>query len=458
MHKVIWLALFALGLAFTNVCHAQLRCEESDTYDSCAARLAGQLNDMANDAMLAGVAAKNTGLSTLSTIADFLPPLRAVVESHGLGGMDGTLGFEWSNPLRLPPQEQNKLVFELTKSELYEPMKNGLRAAGLASEIGALEDKISEADDLAIGFAWSRASARHGRDPRLHPDIVDQILRLVHVPSTDDSALHDFEARVFEAAAETDREIDLNAPFDSNGMTPEERQTYMRLVEDAILGHHRTMREFGEQLRQLGFYRFLDLVNNQPQWSFTAKYRVRDDAVGPDELKVSFSYEMGWANVNAYRRFQQRSCNGQSATDCLASYLARPDVIADLQQSLRVSIKAEYSKLGRIDFALPNDAFRYYAEPSERFSIAAGFGRYLGGELQGAARTRLDLSLGYEDFSDDPNRQARGLATAALTFPVANGLFLSFGAVYATKPEFRGDVDEELSARAGVLYKLLPWD
>jgi hypothetical protein len=35
------------------------------------------------------------------------------------------------------------------------------------------------------------------------------------------------------------------------------------------------------------------------------------------------------------------------------------------------------------------------------------------------------------------------------------GFFLSLGAVYATKPEFRGDVDEEIGARAGFLYKIL---
>jgi hypothetical protein len=443
-----------LGVLVGGVAQAQMRCEESDTYNSCSDRLAGQLADLGGDALLSEVAAKNTGAG--STINDFLPPLRAIVESHGLGGVDGALGFEWSNPLRLPKREQNKLVFELAKSELYDPMKSSLREAGLAGEIDALEDKIDEADDISVGFSYSRASARHGRDPRLHADIVDQLLRTITVPPTNDSTLTDFEAAVFEAAAETDREIDLDAPFDSNGMTPEERSKYMALVEQSIAGHHRSMREFGEQLRKLGFYRFLDLVNNQPQWSFTAKYRLRDDAVGPDELKVSLSYEKGWANVNAFRRHRDRSCSGLADMNCLASYLARPDVIADLQQSLRVSVKAEYSKLSKVDFALPNGAYRYFAEPSERFSFSAGFGRYLGGEQQGATRTRLDLSLGYEDFSGDRNRQGRGLATAELTFPVANGLFLSFGGVYATRPEFRGDVDEEISARAGILYKLLP--
>lgn len=456
MRRLRWIAPLALWLALDGAAQAQLRCEESDTYDSCAARLAGQRSELGGNAMLAEVAGKNTGPASISTINDFLPPLRAIVESHTLGGTDGALGFEWSNPLRLPAREQNKLVFELAKSELYEPMKEGLRAAGLASEIDVLEDRINEADDISIGFSYARASARHGRDPRLHADIVDQLLRAVAVPTTNDSALTDFEAEVFETAYAEGREIDPNAPFERNGMTAEERKTYMRLVEESIVGHHRSMREFGAQLRMLGFYRFLDLANNQPQWSFTAKYRLRDDAVGPDELRLSLSYEQGWANVNAFRKYQARHCGAQSATNCLASYLERPDVIANLNQSLRVSIKAEYSRISKVDFALRNGSFRYFGEPSERLSISAGFGRYLGGEQLGATRTRLDMSLGYEDYSGDPNRQGRGLATAALTFPVANGLFLSFGTVYATRPEFRGDVDEELSARAGILYKLLP--
>ena len=79
----------------------------------------------------------------------------------------------------------------------------------------------------------------------------------------------------------------------------------------------------------------------------------------------------------------------------------------------------------------------------------------LGDERPGERRARLDISVGYEDFSDDPLRQDRGLATVAVTYPLMEGFYLSLGAVYATKPEFRGDVDAELSARAGFTYKIL---
>jgi hypothetical protein len=52
-------------------------------------------------------------------------------------------------------------------------------------------------------------------------------------------------------------------------------------------------------------------------------------------------------------------------------------------------------------------------------------------------------------------RQDRGVATVTLTYPVMQGFYLSLGAVYATKAEFRGDVDREIGARAGVTYKIV---
>jgi aspartyl aminopeptidase len=61
----------------------------------------------------------------------------------------------------------------------------------------------------------------------------------------------------------------------------------------------------------------------------------------------------------------------------------------------------------------------------------------------------------YEDFSDDPARQDRGVVTATFTYPVSQGFFVSVDAVHATKPEFCGDVDDELSARAGLVYKVI---
>jgi hypothetical protein len=46
------------------------------------------------------------------------------------------------------------------------------------------------------------------------------------------------------------------------------------------------------------------------------------------------------------------------------------------------------------------------------------------------------------------------LITLTFSQKVVDDMVLSLGVVYANKPEFRGDVDKELSACAGLSYKL----
>ena len=57
-------------------------------------------------------------------------------------------------------------------------------------------------------------------------------------------------------------------------------------------------------------------------------------------------------------------------------------------------------------------------------------------------------------MSGDSARQNRALATATFAQKIGNGLFLTVGAQWANRPEFRGPVDHEVSALAGINYKL----
>jgi len=476
--------LAAVLLTLGPLADAQEHCGPADTRATCLAVIQKWIDEQdggqrdafeqtAKDAAAASaerrsaVALKNTGDGTTgvagspSATNDFLPLLRALVgTAGGIENTDGGgFGLEWSNPLGLPNRHQNKLAVTLQRSDVYEPLRDALRAASQADQIDALQQQIDEGDDIGIAFSYARASQRYGRDPDLHEKLYSSLLHLANIPDEEAAA-----ARQRRVDMERSLGLPLQAPgkFEDIFKRPElagrpDRATlqadYIQAVEEEFLAQFESMAALQQRLTKVGFYGLHSLVNNQPQLSFTANYRVRDDAVGPDEFKAVISYEMGWYNVNTFRD-ETRDCRENEAL-CLAGYLAREDVIRGLNQSPRISFNAEYSRRARLEISIPDVAFSYVEAPQEELKISANYARYLGPENSQRIRPRFDASLAYEDFSDDPVRQNRGLATATLTLPVAQGLYLSLGAVYATKPEFRGDVDSELSARAGLVYKLL---
>ncbi|HYX24919.1 MAG TPA: hypothetical protein VFC23_12250, partial [Thermoanaerobaculia bacterium] len=163
----------------------------------------------------------------------------------------------------------------------------------------------------------------------------------------------------------------------------------------------------------LRFFDLADLVNNQPQILVSADYRKRNVLVGPNELDAKATYEIGFANVNGLRRYCANAKLAPSNPDCLSRYLA--DFGPLLASSPRLAVSAEYSR----------------ADPY-----------------------RFDLQADYEDFSGDPKLQDRLVATATFTQKMSDNSTASFSFIYASKPEFLGEVDKHLSAHLGLKYKM----
>jgi hypothetical protein len=208
-----------------------------------------------------------------------------------------------------------------------------------------------------------------------------------------------------------------------------------------------------------GFEGLVRLIDNQPQVSFSIDYRARGDSVGPDAVAATLAWEFGGKNLNSFRKYATESCPlrvpGQeeaSQVACLPTYLQQAE---SAQESLRFKLAARFSELQRFSFSLASSAFSFSQAAVKQLELSTTVSRQLGGVGGKSPRPRVDAKLSYEDFSDDPARQDRGLATVTFSFPTSRGFFVTLGAVYATKPEFRGDVDEELSARFGFTYKLI---
>jgi hypothetical protein len=400
----------------------------------------------------------NTGDPGNSTITDYLPLLRLLLDNGSLGEDGEKIGFEYSKTFGSGKKRiQTKLSAAFEKPGVYEPIEQAMRAATLDDELSALGDDISAQDNLAIGLSFTVASEKFGRDPRLHQPRLEKL-----IAAADSGNPAEINARRTLRVFQTERGLDPNEQevafcqlIPDDGNSEGLRQAYMALVEAHILANRAAIRGFAAKLRNAGFYDVLELINNQPQIVGSATYRSRTEAAGPNELKLQVSWEVGLKDLNGLRSSETATCGGAGSLECLQEFLGDDKLVSGETRPMRFKFDADYTKIERLSFVLPAPGFSYFAEPVERLSVSAAGGIDVGKGMIAGKRARLDGKLTYEDFSDDPLRQDRGIATVTLTYPILPGFYLSLGAIYATKPEFRGEVDKEIGARAGFTYKIL---
>jgi hypothetical protein len=195
-------------------------------------------------------------------------------------------------------------------------------------------------------------------------------------------------------------------------------------------------------------------VANQPQLIVSLARTIRDPAVGAEETTGKVSYEMGFTNVNGLRRFAASHCDAKVSLDCLDRFLdekGRGQREAG-NAGYRLKLTAEYASVERERLTLGSASLDVAGY--ERWNGSVAYGRNLRVDGEGTVLLRTDLTGTYEDWSDDPEKQDRGLVKLTFTQRLSDDLSAVLGAVWASKPELRGEVDEELSARAGITWSL----
>ena len=179
----------------------------------------------------------------------------------------------------------------------------------------------------------------------------------------------------------------------------------------------------------------------------------RDPLAGPDEWRAKLVYERGFVNVNSVRNLCSAKSAAPDRVSCFTSYLDAPSTQKRLEGGDRVALSAEFLRRKKYSISLPADAINL-AEKSYKSLIGSlAYGFYTAFDDKGDAQSRLDVKANYEDVSSDPQRQDGERSVTTFSQRVIGGTILSLSLVYATKPEFRGEVDEELSARLGFNYK-----
>jgi hypothetical protein len=243
----------------------------------------------------------------------------------------------------------------------------------------------------------------------------------------------------------------------------EDARRAVRLYERAAIADVERKLETRRRLIAAGYRGLVLLANNQPQLHFGMEYAARDDAVGPDELRAKITYERGAVNTNSLRAYVEgrsgiENCSlGPDERDrvakCVTEYLQDPQVAQSLLHGDRIAVTLEYVRRERYQASFGAPALSFQQDAFDSLIASAMYGRYLSMNANGMS-SRIDFVAAYEDVSNDPNRQDRGVAAATYSRDISTGVSLQIGLVYATKPEFRAEADRDLTARLGLNFKV----
>jgi hypothetical protein len=458
-------------------------CSVSMSFDRCSEELGEKLPaEAAAMAPPAAAARAQNALATMNTgtqndgetaTDDFNPKLQVTADTLGVNDTGGKgVTLSWGDFFRSSLKKRffgedgtaknvgqhHKLVVKLQEATLFEPLKTAITDPQLAEK---MQSSLNDFDDVFVDFKLSLNSATRGRDLQRHQNLIAAIQRATMDP---------LELQLATLLRATDAEdvllqrtnlSDTTKPLDE-ALRPAEAAALVEAMESARRAQLDYVSFYEAEARKNGLFDLVDLVNNQPQIVLAVENHIRDDRVGPDESALKFTYELGGANVNRYRRYKaaqveldaNRAPEARVCADevrCLKSYVnLNRDVI---KQGNRLAFSLRYASKSRYDFDQSGVALHFDSERSLIAELA--YGRYVNlGFAGGEQRSRIDVSAGYEDVAHDPQRQDRSLVKATFAQELGNGLFLTIGVVWANKPEFRGDVDREVSARAGITYKL----
>ncbi|GJM04567.1 MAG: hypothetical protein DHS20C09_05580 [marine bacterium B5-7] len=212
-----------------------------------------------------------------------------------------------------------------------------------------------------------------------------------------------------------------------------------------------------DSLTKIGLLQAVSLIDQQPQFLVSFRHHDKDDLVGPDESAIKLTWEMGLGqgSLNDLTSSREwRNCiNG--GPFCVSRIGARINelVTRNVQQTTwRLSFNAEW--IDRSDHRFSNDDPMFEYDVIGESSIKAGATFSAKTWLDSSGEPYVfDMAAEYEN-NDSEIMNDRAVMTFTGTRNLAKGLGLSLSLVWANRPEFRGEVDEDIGVKLGLNWKL----
>jgi hypothetical protein len=419
-----------------------------------------------------------------SAIRDFLPRFAGTLLTSDPTTNLQALDLRFNTPLGAASRSRFALQGGVTlhKAELYGPLADSIPESIREASRKRLEGELEQGDDATAFAAFNLESVRVGRAMVFHQPLVDSLATAVVraagiVPEP--AALAEFEDAFLlklgdtlsiEPARRNDPAcVDVTrkpvVPVQGTRMevaclTAEMRAELDRLLAPVARYEANRQIVIASVLSNNGFDRISELVNNQPQLNATAEYRSRVGVIGPNEWTGRARWEMGFVNMNTFRRYcRDRSGNGAAPSDsamlaCLNSYTDSVATRARMSRGDRLWLAGEMRYRPGYELALSEDSVNLSLGSGVGLGASAGYGRYLGSvDEDEDDRDRIDLHVSYDFASGDDLRQSRFLAGAFYTLRISGKASGVVGITWANKPEFVGAADRQLGANFGLTYK-----
>lgn len=354
-------------------------------------------------------------------------------------------------------------VFQ-SEPKLYMPLKMLIAEDERAERVEDLEGNLSRTDDATVAFSINVETERLGRSfessySDLYADMFNEAIRPIDESSSNQQLITialDI-GRVPGGSCDDTQVVqctfvqiaqDLLPPGAAKEAVEKEAVEIRRRWLDVVASEQQLAAAYRQAVVDNRLGSFAALVDNQPQLSFSLERSFKDVLVGPDEWALEVRYELPLApNLNRLRK----TAGEEISLDDFSDYVGSKQ--DQLEDSDRLLFSVKYMDRESLEVELEDIQKRF--EGARAWEISAGWGKVLQRAEDAAALTRVDFVASWEDVSDDPDRQSRGLASLTIARKFGT-VTVPIGIVYSNKPEFlqMQDIDEELSAHVGLKFNL----
>jgi hypothetical protein len=349
----------------------------------------------------------------------------------------------------------HQAVLDGALDEHIDTLDEGLRTAAR----DGLKKKLGDLDDVEYTVRWSPRLPEPPADlKRVASELMDRVVPAKPSAISDNES--DFAGKIGNilATGPIPSIVSMRKICESekDAEQEEKRIEAKTLIGQRLEDLRAEIPAANENLQELldnnGFTRLVDLIEGNPRVVINGTLHQRSGVAGPDTKSVDVTFQMGRVSYWGAKR----STRGEnlSAESVRTYFDSHPHVEG---AAPLFSLVASYTKTDAFLVPITGADEPFSLDAGHKLSIKGTAGGYFGGSRD----RKLELTATYDDVSNDESLHDRFVANLTWVETLNGALAQAVGGsefvatlVWANKPEFRGEVDEDFGLRAGLKWSL----